>query len=104
MLPRELAPCPGQDLVIQVDVLDVERDVLLRFPVNGFREFVLSHDRQRDLLDDHGVTGQRRTDLLGLERLVAVEHSADGFGDRSRVDDGAVDDGVRRDGFPRQTR
>ena len=39
---------------------------------------------------------KRGADVLGLERLVALEHAADGVGDGARIDDGAVDDGIRR--------
>ena len=35
------------DLVVEIDVLDVERDVLLGFPVDRFGQLRLGHHRQR---------------------------------------------------------
>jgi hypothetical protein len=49
---------PVHDLIVEVDVLDVERDVLLGFPVDRLGELRVGHHRQRDLLDDDGVAGQ----------------------------------------------
>ena len=56
-----------ENLVVEVDVLDVEGDVLLGLPVDGFGELRLGHHRQRDLLDDHGVARQGRGDVLRLD-------------------------------------
>ena len=53
-----------ENLVVEVDVLDVERDVLLRLPVDRLGELGLGHHRQVDLLDDDGVARQRRRDVL----------------------------------------
>jgi hypothetical protein len=83
-----------EDLVIQVDVLNVERDVLFGLPVDRLVELGLGHDRQRDLFDNHGVPRQRRAHILRLERLAAVEQASDGVGHRRRVDDRTVDDAV----------
>ena len=82
-----------QDLVIEVDVLDVERDVLLRLPVDRFGQLRLGHHRERDLLDDDGAPRQRGAHVLGLEGT-ALEDALDRVRDRGGVDDGAVDDGV----------
>jgi hypothetical protein len=81
------------DLVIEVDVLDVEGDVLLGFPVDGFGELGLGHDRQRDLLDDDGIARERGGDVFRLD-APAVEEAADRVGDGRAIDDGAVDDAV----------
>ena len=88
-------PAGLDDLVVEVDVLDVERDVLLRFPVDGLRDFGLGHLGNGDLLDDDGVARERRRDIAGLD-LAAVEEPADRVGDGRAVDDGAVDDAVGR--------
>ena len=48
-----------EDLVVQVDVLDVERDVLLGLPVDRLGQLGVAHHRQADALDDHVVAGQR---------------------------------------------
>ena len=92
-LPADVAAV--ENLVVQVDVLDVERDVLLRFPVDRLGEFGLRHRRQRNLLHDDGVTRERRGHVLG-RNLQAVEQPADRVDDSGAVDDGAVDDAVRR--------
>ena len=95
-MPFESAPVPGvEDLVVEVDVLDVERDVLLGLPVDRLGELRLGHHRQADLLDDDRVARERRGDVFGLERLV-LEQAADGVGDGGAVDDRAVDDAVGR--------
>jgi hypothetical protein len=86
-----------EDLVVQVDVLDVERNVLFGFPVDRLVELRLGHDRESDLLDDHGVAGERGADVLRLEGAVVLEHVADGIGHRPRIDNRAVDDGVGGD-------
>ena len=83
-----------ENLVVEVDVLDIERDVLLRLPVDRLGELRLRHHRQRDLLDDDGVARERGGDILGLD-AAAVEQAADGVGDGGGVDDRAVDDAVR---------
>src|SRR5207253_6891830 len=81
-------------LVVEVDVLDVERNVLFRFPVDRLGELRLGHDRQADLLDDDGVARERRGDFFRLERLV-LEEPPNRVGHGGAVDDGAVDDAVR---------
>jgi hypothetical protein len=85
-----------EDFVIEVDVLDVERDVLLGLPVDRLREFSLGHRRQGDLLDDHRIARQRCRDVFGLEPLVA-EQAADRIRHGAAIDDGAVDDAVGGD-------
>ena len=72
-----------ENLVVEVDVLDVERDVLLGLPVDRLGQLRLGHHRQRDLLDDDGVARQRRGDVLRLD-AAAVEQAADGVGDGAR--------------------
>ena len=86
-----------ENLVVEVHVLDVERDVLLGFPVDRLVELGGGHHRQRDLLDDDGVARERGRDLLRLERL-RLEDAADRLGDGGAVDDGAIDDAVGRHG------
>ena len=89
------APPGIQDLVVEIDVLDVERDVLFRLPVDGLGELGFGHHRKTDFLDDDGVARERGGHLLGLERLI-LEQTADRVGDGGPVDDGAVHDAVRR--------
>ena len=93
-----------ENLVVEVDVLDVERDVLLRFPVDRLVQLRLGHHRQRDLLDDHRVAGERGADVLRLEGFVVLEDAADRVGDSAGIDDGAVDDRIRRHGLAAERR
>ena len=60
-------------------------------------ELGLGHHRQGDLLDDHGVAGERGADVLALEGA-ALEHPADRVGDGAGIDDRAVDNGIGRHG------
>ena len=53
-----------EDLVVEVHVLDVERDVLFRLPVDRLRELRLAHDGKADPLHDHRVPGERRGHLV----------------------------------------
>ena len=96
-LPRQRV-AGVQDLVVEVHVLDVEGDVLLGLPVDGFGELRLGHHRQRDLLDDHGVARQGRGDVARLD-LAALEQPPDRIRHRRAVDDRAVDDAVRGNGL-----
>ncbi len=84
-----------ENLVVEIDVLDIEGDVLLRFPVDGLGQLRLGHDGKADLLDDDRIPREGRRDFLRLERLV-LEEAADGVGDGGSVDDGAVHDAVGR--------
>ena len=52
------------------------------------------HHRQRNLLDDDRIAGQRGDDVLRFEAL-GVENATDSVGNRHRVDDRAVDDACR---------
>ena len=76
-MPFGVGAVAGQDLIVEVDVLDAERDVLLGLPVDRLGQLGVGHRWQRDLLDDDGVAGQRCGDVLGLERM-AVEQPPDG--------------------------
>src|SRR5262249_24977463 len=86
-------PALSEDLVVQVDVGDVERDVLLRFPADRLRQFLVALDRKRDLLDDHRVARDRRGHTLVLDVLL-VEDPVDRIRDRQLGNDHAVDDAV----------
>ena len=81
------------DLVVQRDVLDVEGDVLLGFPVDGLGQLLGRHLGQADLLDDHGVARHAGGDVVRLD-LLGREEALDGVDDRARIHDGAVDDGL----------
>ena len=70
----------SHDLVVEIDVLNVERDVLLRLPVDRLGELGLGHLRQRDLLDDDRVARQRGRDVLGAD----VASTRTGAGSRRR--------------------
>jgi hypothetical protein len=92
-LPRGVA-ARRQDLRVYVDVLDVERDVLLRLPLDGVVELLLRHARERDLLDDDGVAADADGHLLRLQ-LLPGDELLDGLHHRPRVHERAVDDRLR---------
>src|SRR5205085_11245940 len=48
----------GEGDVVEVDVVDVEGDVLLGFPLDGLGQLLRRHGRKGDLFDDHGVAGK----------------------------------------------
>jgi hypothetical protein len=91
-----------QHHVVQPDVVDVERDVLFRLPLNRVGELLLGHGRELDLLDDHGMARQGRGEArpLGLRRVV---QAVDRIHHERRVHDGAIDDGLRRQGLDAET-
>ena len=103
-MPRGLgAGSRVENLIIEVDVLDVERDVLLGLPVDRLGQLGVGHDRQADFLDDDGVARERGRDVLALERVTG-EEPADRVADRPGVDDGAIDDAVGRNGLAAERR
>jgi hypothetical protein len=63
----ELRPVLPQDLEIDVDVIDVERDVLLRLPADRLAQLALRHLRQVDPLGDHRAPGDADDGLRGLD-------------------------------------
>jgi hypothetical protein len=70
----ELRPILPEDLEVDVDVVDVERDVLLGLPANRLAQLALRHLRQVDALGDHGPPGNadhrlRRLDAALDQRL-----------------------------------
>ena len=79
------------DLVVEGDVLDVERDVLLRLPVDGLRELLGAHLREADLLDDDGVAGDAGGHVARLD-LVLLEQALDRVDHGPGVHDRAVHD------------
>jgi hypothetical protein len=56
-----------EDLEIELDVVHVERHVLLRFPADHLARLGLLHPIHADLLDDHVTTAHGGHDLLGLD-------------------------------------
>ena len=77
------------DLIVELDFAEVERDVLLGLPGNRFAQLRLAHRRQRQALDDDGVAGERGRDARAPQ-LERVEQAADGFADRGRLGGRAV--------------
>ena len=68
-VPAGIASVP-EDLRIDVDVLDVERDVLLGFPLDRFIQLVLRHFGEADFLDDDRVAANTDGDLLGPDPIL----------------------------------
>ena len=91
-----------EQLVAEVHVGDVERNVLAGFRRDALVQLFFGHQRQRHALDDHGVAGNRGRYVFGFN-FFGVENLADGVGDLRRVHDGAVYDGVLRQRFRAET-
>ncbi len=104
MLPLARQARPLEDLVVEVDVVDVERDVLLGFPVDRLGQLGLAHHRQADALDDHGVTRQRGRDRRRGLDPAALEQPLDRLRDQLGVHDRAVDDRLRGQRLPAELR
>ena len=83
-----------EELYVDVHIVDVERDVLLRFPLNRLLEFLHRHQRQVDPLDDHRVARDRYHRLFGLHASL-VDQSPDGVDHSARVHHRTIDDGLR---------
>jgi hypothetical protein len=82
-----------QHLVIDVHFLEVEWDVLLRFPANLLLELRGGHQRHRDLLDDYAVTARPQCNVTPLR---VGEQQLEALDDGARVDDVPIDDGFGR--------
>ena len=85
----------AQHLVVDLDVLDVVGDLLLGLPVDLLVELGVGHHRERHLLDDDGVPGDRQRHLAALD-LVLVEELVEPLDDGRGVLHVAVDDRLRR--------
>ena len=92
-LPR-LGPA-AQHLVVDVHVLDVEGDVLLRLPLDLLVELGRGHHRHRDLADDDGLPADAERHVLLLD-LGLGEDLPQPLDDGLRVHHVAVDDRLRR--------
>src|SRR5207247_9634377 len=68
-----------QDLIGEIDVLHVERDVLLRLPGDDLGQLLLGRRRDGDFLDDDAVPGEgyRHVTALGLAGGDAALHGVD---------------------------
>ncbi len=84
-----------QQLMAQVHVRDVERNVLAGLRLYPVVQFVFGHQRHADSLDDHRVPGHRSRHVLGFD-LLAVEDRNNLLRHRGRIHDRAVDYGVLR--------
>ena len=78
-----------QQLITQIHVRDVERNVLARFGRNPVVQLFFGHQRKRNPLHNHRVSGNRSRDVLRLDVFV-VEDAADRVGDLRRIHDRAV--------------
>ena len=86
-----------QDLEVQLHALDVERNVLLRFPTYDLTSVRFLHPVHFDLLDDHVVAADRRDHILPLYPDVA-EKLANGVSDEPGVHHFALYDRVGNQG------
>jgi hypothetical protein len=95
-----------QDLEVELDVVHVERDVLLRLPADDFACLGLLHAVHRDLLHDHIAAADGGHHRSGLDAGLGHE-APDGLGHDAGVHDLALDDRVvadRREGHLGQNR
>ena len=72
-----------QDLEVELDVVHVERHVLLGLPADHLAGFGLLHPIHVDLLDDHVAAADGGHDLLGLD-AGGGQQALDGLGDDRR--------------------
>ena len=87
-----------EDDVVEVDVVDVEGDVLLGFPADRLGQLLGRHRRKGDLLDDDGVAGEGRAEVVVADGE-GRDHPVDRVDDQGGVHDGAVDDRLRGEGL-----
>src|SRR6185503_20915774 len=90
-----LEPFAGgiQNLEVELDVLHIEGNVLLRLPTDHLAGFSLAHAIHRDLLDDHVASTHRDHDLLGLDSC-GSHQALDRVGHDPGVHDHNLDDRV----------
>jgi hypothetical protein len=81
------------DLEVERDVVDVERDVLLRLPQNGFPSVRLRHLVHQDLLDDDRASADGTHDPV-LGNASATDALANGLHHHVPVHDLTVHDGL----------
>jgi hypothetical protein len=62
------------------DFVDLDRDVLAQLVLGGVDQFLVAHDRHRDVPDEHEAAADGADDALGLEVLLG-EQLVDGVGD-----------------------
>ena len=85
-----------EDDVVEVDVVDVERDVLLRLPPYRLGELLFGHRRELDLLDDDRVARNGDGDVRVLDPG-RREKAGDGLDDERGIHDRAIDDRLGRE-------
>ena len=71
----------ASNVIVEIDVRDIKRNVLFRMPREGFLQLVLGHLRQDDVLDDHRMTVDAGS-YLGRLDFVFVENISNGSRDR----------------------
>ena len=90
-----------EDNVIEVDVVDVERDVLLGLPADRLRQLFGGHRGKADLLDDDGVARKGGPEVL-IAHVRRRNEPVDRVDHEGRIHDRPIDNRLRREGF--QTR
>jgi len=80
-----------QDLEVEVDLVHVERDVLLGLPLDLPLELLATHLREVDPLDDDRMTGHGGGDVLAPDTTVG-DRLANRLDDRARIQECALDD------------
>ena len=83
-----------ENLKVQLNALDVERNVLLRFPPDDLTSVGFLHPVHLDFLDDHVVPSHGRDHILSFIPDLS-EHIANGVGNEAGVHHFALYDCVR---------
>src|SRR5260370_27916710 len=63
----------SSNVIIEIDIRDVERNVLLRVPGERFLEFIVSHLRQDDVLHDNRMPLNSSGYLWSLYLMLAKD-------------------------------
>src|SRR4030095_2278595 len=90
---QRLRRLTGQ-LIIEIDVGDIKRNVLLSVPAKRLLKFLFAHLRQNDVLDDNGVSADSSCYSRCLD-LVLVKNVRDDVRHVIQFHDLAIDDRVR---------
>ena len=90
-----------RDLEVELDVVHLERNMLLGFPGDDLSSLGLIHSVHPDELDDDIATAHARDDIPGRYVLL-VKQGGEQLDNEPRLDDVTIDDRLRVDGTYRE--
>ena len=93
----------GKDLVIEVHVGQIKRNMLRGFFLDSFGKFRITHGRQRNLLYDDRVPADRCGNVFGFDRIFG-EQLRDRARDGARVHNHRVHNDIGRQSFQPEVR